>query len=281
MGEFVHVYNDGGGIRDVAIAQGSAAVVGSPDKYAGGKISTLITGIPFMIPPGDGGAVGINFSGSAGNFALNGAGAIVAGTWNMLKGCWMYMQNDFVSSGYPAGWYWAVFSNDTAGVLYTDTYTSGIPTRPASPTAFPSNLSGWYTTTTAEITGPTGFVIPGGSMGPNGNLKIHTRGSGNITSTKIFRHYLGSTAIFTTQPTTSPSYEFLAVTANLGSESLQSNARVSSVTGVGLNSAICVAAEASSIDTSADQSYSISLQISTTSGCAVLLHSDVTVTYGA
>ena len=191
------------------------------------------------------------------------------------------MPSGFGRSGYAAGWYWGVFSSDTAGVLYSDTYVSGRVTRNFSPTAFPVNLSGWLTQTVSEITGPTGLVLPGGSMGPSGNIKIHARGSGNITSTKYFRHYLGSTVIFTTQPTTSPSYEFLVVTANQGSESLQSNARVSAVTGVGLNSATCTAAESSSVDTSVDQTYSISMQISTTSGCAVLLHSDVTATYGA
>ena len=236
-------------------------------------------GVPFCILPGDGSTTGLQFTGSAGAFTLS--AAILTNAWNALKGCWCYMPSGFGRSGYAAGWYWAVLSSDTAGVLYTDTYVSGRVTRAFSPTAFPVNLAGWLTQTVSEVTGPTGLVLPGGSMGPSGNIKIHARGSGNITSTKSFRHYLGSTAIFTTQPTTSPSYEFLVVTANQGSESLQSNARVSAVTGVGLNSAACTAAEASSINTSADQPYSVSLQISATSGCAVLLHSDVTATYGA
>ena len=236
-------------------------------------------GVPFCILPGDGSTTGLQFTGSAGAFTLS--AAILTNAWNALKGCWCYMPSGFGRSGYAAGWYWAVFSSDTAGVLYTDTYVSGRVTRAFSPTAFPVNLAGWLTQTVSEVTGPTGLVLPGGSMGPSGNIKIHARGSGNITSTKFFRHYLGSTVIFTTQPTTSPSYEFLVVTANQGSESLQSNARVSAVTGVGLNSATCSAAESSSINTSVDQTYSVSLQISTTSGCAVLLHSDVTVTYGA
>ena len=236
-------------------------------------------GVPFCILPGDGSTTGLQFTGSAGAFTLS--AAILTNAWNALKGCWCYMPSGFGRSGYAAGWYWAVLSSDTAGVLYTDTYVSGRVTRAFSPTAFPVNLAGWLTQTVSEVTGPTGLVLPGGSMGPSGNIKIHARGSGNTTATKSFRHYLGSTVIFTTHPTTSPSYEFLVVTANQGSESLQSNARVSAVTGVGLNSATCSAAESSSINTSVDQTYSVSLQISTTSGCAVLLHSDVTATYGA
>ena len=281
MGEFVHVYNDGGGIRDVSVPPSSANLLGNRGLVAGyGPVTIASIGTPFVILPGDGAAVGMFFTGTAGAFTLTGA-AILTNLWNLLKGCWCYLPANFGGKTYPAGWYWAVFSSDTAGILYNNVYSSGVPARPSELTPFADNLAGWLTQTTSEVTGPTGLVLPGGSMGPSGNIKIHARVSGNITSTKYFRHYLGSTVIFTTQPTTSPSYEILVVTANQGSESLQSNARVSAVTGVGLNSSACTAAEASSINTSADQPYSVSLQISTTSGCAVLLHSDVTATYGA
>jgi len=282
MGEFVHVYNDGGGIRNVPTLSGVGTILGGKDRNANpGAGSSIIAsiGTPFVILPGDGAAVGMFFTNSAGAFTLS--AAILTNVWNVLKGCWCYLPANFGGKTYPAGWYWAVFSSDTAGILYNNTYSSGVPVRPSVLTPFSDNLSGWLTQTLAEITGPTGFTLHGGSMGPSGNVKIHARGSGNTTSTKSFRHYLGSTAIFITQPTTSPSYEFLVVTANQGSESLQSNARVSAVTGVGLNSATCSAAESSSIDTSVNQTYSVSLQISTTSACAILLHADVSVTYGA
>lgn len=236
-------------------------------------------GTPFVIPPGDGSTTGLQFTGSAGAFTLS--AAILTNVWNLLKGCWCYMPSGFGRSGYPAGWYWGVFSSDTAGVLYTDTYVSGRPVRDFSPTEFPVDLAGRLTQTTSEITGPTGITIAGGLVGPNGNLKIHTRGSGNTTASKTFRHYLGSTVIANFPMTTTPSYEFLIVTANQGSESLQSNARVSALSGVGLSSATCSAAEASAVDTSADQTYSISFQNSTNVACSILLHSDVTVTYGA
>ncbi|HMU31892.1 MAG TPA: hypothetical protein PKD43_17455, partial [Nitrospira sp.] len=109
-------------------------------------------GVPFIIPPGDGSANGLQFTGSSGAFTLS--AAILANSWNVLKGCWMYMPASFGGSTYPAGWYWAVFSSDTAGILYTETYVSGRPARPATQTPFSTNLSGWLTTTTAEVTGP-------------------------------------------------------------------------------------------------------------------------------
>ena len=235
-------------------------------------------GTPFVILPGDGAAAGMFFTGTAGAFTLS--TAILTGAWVALKGCWCYLQANFGGKTYPAGWYWAVFSSDTAGTLYTDTYTSGQPQRPASPEPFPDNLAGWLTQTTSEITGPTGFTLRGGMIGPNGTLKIHARGTGSLTGTKTFKHYLGSSAVVNLPITTNPSYEFLLMSCNQGSESLQSNSRKSAATGVGEVSANA-ASEVTAIDTSLDQTYSVSLQVSSTSVCAILLHSDVTVTYGA
>lgn len=240
-----------------------------------------VSGIPFVIPPGDGAAVGLQFTGSAGAFTLS--SAILANLWNVLKGSWMYLPANFGGSSYPAGWYWAVFSSDTAGILYTDTYTSGTPKRPASPTAFPTNLTGWLTTTTAEITGPTGFVLPGGSMGPNGSLKSHLRLSGNATANKNFRMYAGSSSIgFANSITTLPNSEILISACNQGSIASQVVSRSVAVPGVGaVAGSVAVAGEATAVDFAADQTLSISLQISTTSACAVLLHADTTCTYGA
>jgi len=235
-------------------------------------------GVPFIIPPGDGAAVGLQFTGTAGAFTLS--AAILTNAWNALKGCWMYLTASFGGSTCPAGWYWAVFSSDTAGIVYTDTYVSGKPVRPSSPVAFSIDLTGRLTSTTSEVTGPTGFTLRGGMIGPNGNLKIHARGTGSITGTKTFKHYLGSSAVVDLPITAFPSYEFLLMSCNQGSESLQSNSRKSAATGVGEVSANA-ALEVTAIDTSLDQAYSVSLQVATNTACAILLHADVTVTYGA
>lgn len=273
------------GSATIGARQGTDNVWGYPDStdfaeaFSTTPKTVLSIGVPFIIPSGDGAAVGLFFTNSAGAFTLT-AAAIPAAGWNALKGCWMYMPANFGGSVYPADWYWAVFSSDTAGVLYTDTYDTGVPDRPTSPTPFPSNLTGWLTTPTSEITGPTGITIAGGLVGPNGNLKIHARGSGNTTGTKTFKHYLGASAVVNLPMTGNPSYEFLMMSCNQGSESLQSNSRISALTGVGQTSPNA-ASEVTAINTHSDQTYSVSLQISSTSSCAILLHSDVTVTYGA
>ena len=263
---------------------GFCTVTGAPEVFE--KVvypypqQVAVSGIPFVIPPGDGAAVGLQFTGSAGAFTLS--SAILANLWNALKGCWIYLPANFGGSSYPAGWYWAVFSSDTAGILYTDTYTSRTPKRPASPTAFPSNLTGWLTTTTSEITGPTGFVLPGGSMGPNGVLKQHIRGGGNATGNKTFRAYAGATVIGVCGPhTTNPNVEVLLSTRNQGSQSLQYGSRNGALGGVGVTGNAVATTESTAIDFSVDQTLSISLQLGANTACAVLLHADITCTYGA
>jgi len=223
------------------------------------------------------------FTNSAGAFTLT-VGAIFTNAWNALKGCWCYLPANFGGKTYPAGWYWAVFSSDTAGILYNNTYSSGSPSRPATPTAFVDNLAGWLTQTTSEITGPTGFNLVGGSMGPNGVTKAHLRLIGNATSNKSYKLYLGSTAIAWISPvTTSPNVEYIVSSRNQGSQSLQINSRVAAATGVGVvGGTFTGVSETTSVDTSADQNVSISLQLSTlNTACAILLGVDVTVTYGA
>jgi len=189
-------------------------------------------GVPFIIPPGDGAAVGLQFTGTAGAFTLS--AAILTNAWNALKGCWMYLTASFGGSTCPAGWYWAVFSSDTAGIVYTDTYVSGKPVRPSSPVAFSIDLTGRLTSTTSEVTGPTGFVLRGGSMGPSGTLKSHIRLAGNTTGTKTFREYLDSTQIAGISPTTSPVAELITSCRNQASEQLQTNTPDTAPTGVGI-----------------------------------------------
>ena len=236
-------------------------------------------GTPFAILPGDGAANGMFFTGTAGAFTLS--AAILTNAWNALKGVWCYLPANFGGFTYPAGWYWAVFSSDTAGILYNTTYTSGRPIRPTSPTPFVDNLSGWLTQTTSEVTGPTGFTLVGGSMGPNGSVRQVLRGFGNTTGNKNYRLYIGSTATVYLPTSTSPNFEFMMITSNQSYDNLQVNSRAGPTTGIGQAASVAGAAEASSINTAVDQAMSISLQISANTAAAVLLHADVSVTYGA
>ena len=281
MGEFVHVYNDGGGIRDVPILQGAGVVLGGKDRNpvnSSGPCSIAVIGTPFAILPGDGAAVGMFFTGTAGAFTLS--AAILTNAWNALKGCWCYLPANFGGKTYPAGWYWAVFSSDTAGILYNNTYSSGVPVRPSTLTPFSDNLSGWLTQTTAEVTGPTGLTYRGGSMGPSGFLKTHWRIIGNTTNTKTYREYLGLTVVATMGVTTSPVSEILTSVFNQGDSQKQVTSQANAMPGVGTASSSFTISSATAIDTDRDQDLSISMQLGANTACAVLLHADVSVTYG-
>ena len=241
------------------------------------QIATI--GTPFAILPGDGAVNGMFFTGTAGAFTLS--AAILTNAWNALKGVWCYLPANFGGFTYPAGWYWAVFSSDTAGILYNTTYTSGRPIRPTSPTPFADNLSGWLTQTTSEVTGPTGFTLAGGSLGRNGSLRTYLRATGNATGTKTFRAYLGSTVIFGAAPAGSPTIDYCMSVVNQGSETLQTAAPVNAPIGIGFTSVSFAAGNYITVDTTVDQVFSMSLQISANTASAVLLNASSTVTYGA
>jgi hypothetical protein len=121
-------------------------------------------------------------------------------------------------------------------------------------------------------------------MGKNGSLKAHLRLAGNITGSKNYKMYSGASQICAIgSVTTNPDSESIVSIKNQGSESLQLLSRqlTNTASGVGQVAASFLTNEYASIDTSLDQTLSISLQISTTSACAVLLHADTTCTYGA
>ena len=118
-------------------------------------------------------------------------------------------------------------------------------------------------------------------MGNSGRLKTHLRCLGSVTANKIFRIYLGSTMVtYVGLVTTNPNIEYLLSSVNQGVQNLQINSRPAGV-GAGATGAVfTVGTENSSANTSIDQILSLSLQISTTSACAILMHADVTVTHG-
>lgn len=254
--------------------------------YKAGVLRAVMSvGTPFVLPPGDGSANGLQFTGSAGAYTLS--AAITANAWAFLgAGFWMYMPASFGGSAYPAGWYWSVMSSDTAGILYTDTYTSGVTSGPSSPTVFPSNLTGWLTTTTNEIVGPTGFTLPAGALGKSGELISRWKLFGNAAGTKNYFQSVNGTKVLQAISSTSPAVEIMTSMQNAGTESAQKNTRspASAPIGVGAAASATVASaalESTSIDTTVDQTLSISMKLSTTTACAILLGYTATASYGA
>jgi hypothetical protein len=118
------------------------------------------TGIPFIIVS----------SGSMGN---NGALTITGAVASIYPNAYVYLPSGAISSGSAAGYYYAVFSSTTAATVYNNTYTpgSGVPTVPASPTAFSTTGPGAYTQS-ASPPNPFSVVIPANALSINGKIEI-------------------------------------------------------------------------------------------------------------
>ena len=232
-------------------------------------------GIPFVIPPGDGGSNGLIFSGTAGAFTLS--AAVLSGLGSMLPGCYMYLTANFGGLTIPAGWYWTEWSSDTAGIVYAETYTTGLPRAPTQKTALSSNASGRLTTTTAEVTGPTGLTIAGGSLGPNGGLNIYVHQiANNSADSKSVYVYAGVESIFQSNATTAPVICMNTMVQNQGVQNKQSSNRGVGTTGVALN-----ASNYSTLDTSSAFDCSASLKLGAKTSGLALISLDIFQFYGA
>ena len=98
MGEFVHVYNDGGGIRNVPMREGATRLTTDRVLYQ--------SGIPFWIPPGDGGSNGLSFTGTRGVFTLSAEAPMTGASAYLTSGCYIYIPAG--AGGLAGGWYWCV-----------------------------------------------------------------------------------------------------------------------------------------------------------------------------
>ena len=116
----------------------------------------------YMIIPSSG-SIGNNGA-LTGITALTNTAGLLLGAGN---GVYMYFPLNAIATGIAAGWYYVVLYSTTAGTIYNNTYTSGVPTIPTSPTAFVTTGPGAYTQTTAAITSYQ-FTVIGNTLGANG-----------------------------------------------------------------------------------------------------------------
>ena len=252
MAEFVHVYNDGGGIRNVPMREGATRFTTDRTLFQ--------SGILFWLPPGDGGANGLTFTGTAGQFTLS--AAPLTNFWNLFKApvggyCYLPAGAGGLASG---GLYFFRMTSDTAGEVYQEKYTpgSGKPTIPSSPTPHPNLTSGRITQSTSEIV-IASFIMPGNSMGENGLFRvlIASKCESNAAA-RTFRVRVGSAVWSFLALTTSQSVlDFEAVAQNQGTTSQQvitrSDTRISS-------GSTTLNVDYTSVDTSVDNTVQFSMQ---------------------
>ena len=195
-------------------------------------------------------AIGVPSSGTMGN---NGAlSALTALPTTYSGGIYLYFPANAIAAGVAAGLYYCIMSSTTAGTVYNNTYTSGVPTAPASPTAFSTTGPGAYTQTTGVDITLRSDPILGGTMGPNGSIRaiplfVYNNTVGNKThGVKL------STAYFAfVVTTTSVSIQYNVLIGNSGSQSYQT-ALGAGLAGVGFGATASVIV--GTIDTSVTQS---------------------------
>lgn len=185
---------------------------------------TLATGaIPMILPS----------SGSIGN---NGALTGLTALPEAYATCYMYFPVNAIATGVAAGLYYVVMSSTTAGTIYNNIYTSGIPTIPASTVSFSTTGSGAYVQTTGSNITIVSFTLPGNIMGVDGEIRVYdqfvvTSNTDTKTPTVLF----GGTAVKTvTMNTTSlTSEQGLTVVRNRGATNLQETWVNNSAVGLG------------------------------------------------
>lgn len=235
------------------IAAGAAAVVGA----AGGPLSLLQTGIPFVLPS----------SGSVGN--EGGFGGRVTGLTGLpvVYGfCYCYFPAGAVYSGSVAGWWLTNLSGATNGYIHDYIYEGG---QPSIPSPLPSRVvqsgPGAYTQTTAIYIPALTVVISGGQIGPNGALEWDMkRACPSNANNKGFAFYLGGQLISGTDLTTQSSSGYLGTLHNRGVE----NAQVAVQTTFGDPASGSM--RRTTVDTSASQIASIQVQLAAATDFAVI-----------
>jgi hypothetical protein len=159
---------------------------------------TLIsTGIPFVLP-------------SSGTMGNNGALTVTTAVPRQYPSAYVYLPANAISAGSAAGWYYAVFSSTAAATLYNNTYTSGTPVIPASPTAFVTTGSGAYVQTIASNITGLSIPIPAGTLGVTGSLamEIHQTNNNSATAKTISLGTAAGFGIGTATGQTTAAYTF-------------------------------------------------------------------------
>jgi len=167
------------------------------------------SGIPFVMP-------------SSGSVASNGnLSGLTA--FNVVYGwCYCYFPAGAVFAGSTAGWYLTNLTGATIGTIYADTYTSGQPSIPATPTPIVAAGPGAYTQATgADIPGPS-CIVPADVMGANGTLYWErATNNNNSANQKIYNTYLGAQVLSGATHTTNPYHGALGTVKNRGSKLAQ------------------------------------------------------------
>lgn len=228
-------------VSDVS-ADGNVVLMSNGSSYqtpGNNAIKILTLGIPFIIP-------------SNGTMSNNGAFTLGTALLKAYPVAYVHFASGMISSGSTAGWYYCVFSSTTAGTVYNNTYSSGKPAIPASPTAFSTTGPGAFTGQSNINTGIQ-CTIKGNLLGKQGVVRLTGRyGFCGVSGDNIqLSVFLGSAACyqFNMNGSAGTTYWILQELTinNLGATNLQGSHTLQGFGGV--NSGVTY----TSIDTTSDQ----------------------------
>lgn len=190
------------------------------------------------------------------------------------EGAYCYFPANAIAAGVAAGWYWTVFSGTTAGTIYNSTYTSGVPTA-GTTTAFATTGPGAFTSTTAEIQGPT-ITVPANAMGPNGRVIAWQLGAADTVNYTARIRYSGFTGTIVCSQVSTGAFAGSVLIGNRGSAAVQVAANH---TAAGVGNTIVNPHLA--VDTTAATTVVYTLEKSGATSSAVLEAGEVLLSYKA
>lgn len=163
------------------------------------------SGVPMILPS----------SGSIGNNGALTLTTALPATYS--GGCYMYFPANAIAAGVPAGLYYVVMSSTTVGTIYNNTYSSGTPAIPASPTAFVTTGPGAYTQTTATEITLASITVPPSTIGSYGTLRYSAQPQwNNSAGAKVKTVKFGGTTFLSVSRTTTTNDEWLLSIRNQG-----------------------------------------------------------------
>ena len=231
----------------------TGALVGADGSPVCAPSITRASGLPFVMP-------------SSGNITSTAGQVTVSTAFDYVIGpSYTYFPANALFAASPAGWYYVNWTAATIGTVFANTYTSGTPEIPASPTALVTVVGAYTQSTGFDVFGPS-YVVPGGFLGPNGMLEWgRSMNHTNSVNNKIYNSFFGNSSFQGTTQTTNPRAAGTGTLRNRGRETAQ----------VGVNAAYGDNNNASTlprlaIDTRANQIAAMSIQLANASDYAII-----------
>lgn len=179
---------------------------------------------------------------------------------------YVYAPVNAIAAATAAGVYYATCSLTTVCTLFNNTYTSGTPAVPGSPTAFSTTGPGAYTQTVATEFSLITATLAANSLNVNGELDLEITGSfpNNANSKSCIWRFNGSSlGSYTGTTTTSVGITSLDRNNGVTGSQIDSNTVISG-TGVAFSTS------RTSIDTTSSQSIAVNLKLATATDFMVL-----------